>query len=77
MGLCNNLKSDCKPPQRTRKAWYESLPTPRFVWSHLKDKLMESFPCKLQFGKLLMKATTFVPLPNQKLSEYCLEKMSQ
>ncbi|KAK5643311.1 hypothetical protein RI129_007156 [Pyrocoelia pectoralis] len=59
------------------KGWYESLSPPCFVWLHLKSKLLESFPCKLQFGKLFMEAATYVPLPNQKLSEYCFEKVSR
>lgn len=59
------------------RKWYDSLKDACKEWDEMKHLLLQTFPCKIKFGKLFVEAANYVHLSNQKLSDYCFEKLTR
>lgn len=66
----------CRLRGNARK-WYDSLREKYLTWEELKVQLIDTFPRKINFGKLLVEAANYAPKRNANLGDYCFEKVSK
>lgn len=62
--------------QGLAKTWYETLDTIKFTWEQWQEKLVEAFPCEMNYGQSLEEMLRRKSRFNESIETYYYEKLA-